>query len=59
MKDKVNIIRSINKILVSYGNKPIEPCDFDILYDLEIDELQKTELDLLNELESYSQLNNN
>lgn len=36
---KIDIIRDINTLLVKNGKKPLSTGDFDILYDLDIDQL--------------------
>lgn len=47
---KTDIIRDINKALVSYGKQSLSTGDFDILYDLEIDQLLHAQGEILEQL---------
>lgn len=47
---KVKLIADINRTLLSYGKAQISPKDFDILYDLTINELIEAKKKLANEL---------
>ena len=43
---KVDIISDINLKLTAYGKKPLSPIDFDTLWDLDIDDLIKAQIDI-------------
>ena len=51
---KVNAITAINELLLKYHREPLNPNDFDILYDLSLEELYHAQIDVTKHLQMLS-----
>jgi len=54
IKKKAQVISSINDILVKFNKEPLNTNDFDILYDLSIDELYNAQEEVRKHLHMLS-----
>ena len=47
---KIRLIKEINTVLTLYGKEPVTPSDFDILYDMSLEELTLAKKELYKKL---------
>ena len=56
---KAQLIRDINQILIETGNESLNVADFDLLYDLDIDELENAKIQLKTQLSEVKLVTSN
>ena len=56
MDPKVKVIEKINELLTGRGLPPLNTHDFDILWDMDIDELVEAEMNIEDELRLLNKL---